>query len=146
MGEVGGKIAASPLSLLDVFDGACPEYMAMGMSYEQFWDGDTSAHKMYRIAKKKRLSEQNQIAWLQGMYFYVALVSVAPYVKAFSKAKPRPYMEEPIDLWEEERKRREENEAKARFERMRAKMEAFAKTHNERQQKLEMQSEVDSNA
>lgn len=118
----------------------------MGMSYEQFWDGDTSAHKAYREAKKKRLSEQNQIAWLHGMYFYVALVSVAPYIKAFSKAKPRPYMEEPIDLWEEERKRREEKEAKVRFERMRAKMEAFAKKHNERQQKSEMQSEVDSNA
>ena len=146
MGEVGGKIAASPLSLLEVFERACPDYMAMGMTYEQFWNGDTSAHGMYLKAKKKRISEQNQLAWLQGMYFYTALINVAPYIKAFSKSKPKPYMNEPIDIWEEERIHREEEEAKARFDRMRAKMEAFAKKHNERHQKSEMQSEVDSNA
>ena len=147
MGEVGGKNAASPsLSLIAVFEDACPYYMAMGMTYEQFWDGDTSAHKMFRRAKKLRLTEQNEIAWVHGLYIYNAMLCVAPYVKAFSKAKPKPYINEPFDIWEEDRKRKEDLEAKKKFERMMAKMESFAKMHNERQQKSEMQSEVDSNA
>ena len=146
MGGVGGKNAAPPLSLTAVFEKACPQYMAIGMTYDQYWDGDVYAHRMYREAEKVRLSRENQIAWLNGWYFYNAMLGVAPYVKAFSKAKPHPYLKEPIDLWEEERRRKEEAEAKKRFERIMQKVEAFAKTFNEKQQKQQMKSEVDSNA
>lgn len=146
VGRVGGKIAALPLSLTTVFENACPHYLAMGMTYEQFWDGDVCAHKAYREAKRIRINEENRNMWLQGLYFYEALLDVGQYTKAFSKAKPRPYRDAPIDLFEEERKEREENERRKRYERIKEKMQAFAKQHNERRHESEMKEEVDDNA
>ena len=134
MGRVGGKNAALPLSLMSVFTEACPQYLAMGMSYEQYWDGDVYAHKAYRKAKKMRMREQNQIAWLQGMYVYEAIADLAPALKAFAKGKPRPYSKEPYDLFKEDIKAREEREAKERYERIKANVAAFAKRQKERQQ------------
>ena len=90
-GGVGDGFVSPPLSLMTVFEDACPNYLAMGMTYEQYWDGDVSAHKAYRRAKKLRTIEINANAWLQGMYIYEALLDVGQYTKAFSKAKPKPY-------------------------------------------------------
>ena len=63
---MGGKNAAPPLSLVEVFEKACPVYISYGMTYEQFWDGDVSAHKAYREAEKLRIRKRNQERWLQG--------------------------------------------------------------------------------
>ena len=117
----------------------------MGMTYEQFWDGDTDAHAIFRKAKKLALSEQNRNAWLQAMYFYEAMIDVTPYVKAFSKSKPRPFREEPYDLFEDERKAREEREEREAYERIRDRVAAFAKAFNEKRQESET-SEVDADA
>lgn len=135
--------AAPPLSLLDAFEKACPIYLSYGMTYDQFWDGDISAHKAYREAEKMRTRKRNQEMWLQGMYIYEALIDVAQYNKAFSKAKPRPYLKEPYDLFEEDKRRREEEEARKRYDLMRNKIAAFAKAFNEKQKE---EREVDSNA
>lgn len=126
-----------------VFEDACPHYLAMGMTYEQFWDGDTRAHKCFRKAKKIRLSEQNQMAWLQGMYVYEAIADLAPALKAFAKGKAKPYAKEPYDLFEDERKAREEREERERYERIKAKVAEFAARKKQLDSK---KSEVDSNA
>ena len=145
-GRVGGTIAALPLSLTAVFENACPYYMEMGMTYEQFWDGDVSAHKAFREAKRLRTIETNRTLWLQGLYIYEALLDVGQYTKAFSKAKPRPYRDAPIDLFEKERKEREEREQRERYFRMKEKMELFAKRLNEKRHESEMKEEVEDNA
>ena len=132
-----------------VFEEACPHYLAMGMTYEQFWDGDTKAHRIFREAEKIRLQKRNQELWLQGMYIYEALVDITPYLKAFSKGRPKPYPKEPYDLFEEERKAREEREARERYERIKANMAAFAKRYEEQRKKQQENSEkqeVDGNA
>lgn len=131
---------------MSVFEEACPQYLAMGMTYDQFWDGDVSAHKAFRKAKKLRLAEANQIAWLQGMYVYEVLVDVTPYLKAFSKGRPKAYPKEPYDLFEEQRKAREEREARERYERIKERVAAFAKAQKERQAKESKEQEVDANA
>jgi hypothetical protein len=113
------------------------------MSYEQFWDGDVTAHKCFREAKKLRLIEQNQLAWLQGMYVYEAVADLAPLLKAFAKGEPKPYPKEPYDLFESERKAREEREERERYERIKAKVAAFAAKQKQLNSK---KSEVDSNA
>ena len=100
--------------------------MAMGMTYDQFWDGEVTAHKCFREAKKIRLSEQNQMAWLQGMYVYEAIADLAPALKAFARGRAKPYTKEPYDLFEGERKAREEREARAKEERLKAEFAAFA--------------------
>lgn len=143
MGGAGGKNAAPPLSYMAVFEAACPHYLAMGMTYEQFWDGDVKAHKCFREAQKLRLKEQNQLAWIQGMYVYEAVADLAPLLKAFAKGKPKPYPKEPYDLFESERKAREEREERERYERIKAKVAAFAAKQKQLNSK---KSEVDSNA
>ncbi len=120
---------------MSVFEKACPYYLAYGMTYEQFWDGDVSAHKAFREAHKLILAEKNQMAWLQGMYVYEALLDITPYLKAFSKARPHPYAKEPYDLFKEQREAREEREARERYERIKAGVAAFAKAQKERRAK-----------
>lgn len=145
MGGVGGTNAAPPKSLMAVFERACPHYLAMGMTYEQYWDGEVSAHRAYRKAKELRISEQNRMAWLQGIYVYEAIADLAPYLKAFSKSKPKPYSSEPYDLFEHERQARREREERERYERIKAKVAAFARAQRERQESKK-KSEVDSDA
>ena len=122
---------------MTVFRDACPQYMAFGMTYEQYWDGDVYAHKAYREAEKIRIQKQNQYAWLQGMYIYQAIGALSPALRAFSKGKAKPYAEEPFELFEDERKKREEREAKERYERIKRKVAEFAKVQNEKQKQLE---------
>ena len=132
MGRVGGKNAALPLSLMSAFEKACPRYLSYGMTYEQYWDGDVFAHKAFRKAEKIRWEKQNQVLWLQGAYVYDALLAVTPYLKAFSKGKPKPYVKEPFELFKEQREAREEREAKERYERIKERVAAFAKAQKER--------------
>lgn len=109
----------------------------MGMTYDQYWDGDISAHKCFRESQKIRLSEQNHIAWLQGLYVYEAIADLSPLLKAFAKGKAKPYPKEPYDLFEAERKAREEREERERYERIKAKVAAFAA-----KQKQQSKSEI----
>lgn len=145
MGDVGGLAAASPLSLMSAFKEVCPVYMSYGMTYEQFWDGDTDMHPMYRRAVKQSMIHQNRMMWLQGMYIYEALLSVGKYTKAFSKSKPAPYPDKPYDLFEEERKLREKKEQLERYEHIKEKVQAFAKAFNEKRKESEMKG-VEDNA
>lgn len=116
----------------------------MGMTYEQYWDGDVSAHKAYRESEKIRLTKQNQMLWLQGLYVYEAIADLAPALKAFSKGKAKSYSKEPYDLFEGERKAREEREQRERYERIKAKVAEFARAQKKRQESEK--SEVESNA
>ena len=120
---------------MDIFTEALPYYLKIGMTYEQYWDGDVSAHKAYREAERLRISTANQLAWLQGMYFYEALLDAAPAIKAFCKTRAHPYRKEPYDIDADERKRREEREARKRYNRIKEKVAAFAKAFNDKQQK-----------
>ena len=130
MGRDSGNAVAPRLSLMDVFAKALPTYLLYGMTCEQFWDGDVSAHKAYREAHRLKIRETNQLMWLQGAYFYEALMDAAPAIKAFCKSKARPYVKEPYDLDEEDKRRREEREQQIRYERIKEKVAQFAKANN----------------
>lgn len=78
--------------------------MAMGMSYHDYWHGDPDLTRFYRAARKKKLEEENQLAWLQGLYVYSAIgtvVSNALSKKGTSKAK---YPDKPLDIFSTEKK------------------------------------------
>lgn len=77
-----------------------PYYLAIGMTYEQFWEMDCDLVKYYRKAARIRQDLKNQDAWLQGMYVYQAVGNLAPILRAFAKkgAKPQPYPEQPFEL------------------------------------------------
>ena len=106
--------------------------MSYGMSYEQYWDGDVSAHKAFREAEKIRTRRRNQEAWLQGAYFYEALCNAASLFRGMKPSRPQAYRKEPYDIDEEDRKQREEAEAREKYLRMKDKVAAFAKAFNDK--------------
>lgn len=144
MGGVGGKNAAPPLSLMAAFEQACPMYLLWGMTYEQYWDGDVSAHKMFKRAAKLRRKQTNEDAWLQAAYIYEAMCAASSLFRGMKPSRPQKFRDEPYDIFEEDRKRREEEESRAKYEAMREKVAAFAKAFNE--QRNSKESEVDGDA
>lgn len=143
MGGVGGTNAAPPLSLVDVFERACPVYMSYGMSYDQFWDGDVSAHRAYREAHKLALKERNAFMHIQAAYFYEALCCASSLFRGMKPSRPQNFRTEPYDIFEEDIKRRKEQEERERYERIREKVAAFAKAFNAKKHE---EREVDSDA
>lgn len=85
------------LTFSELVDKLCPQYMAMGVSYNEFWYGDYTQLEYYRKAFELNQEHENYKAWLQGLYIYEALCDVAPVLNAFAKSgtKPRPYSVEP---------------------------------------------------
>ena len=77
-----------------------PYYLLIGMTPEQYWDGDSTLAKYYRKADELRRKRRNEELWLQGMYIYEALCDVSPVMNAFAKrgTKPRPYADHPYAL------------------------------------------------
>ena len=100
----------------------------MGMTWEQFWEQDSSLVKDYREAKRLKLEEENYIAWLHGLYIYEALCNASPLFRAFSRSGTRaaPYPDKPHEfeapkpMTEEERNEQMMQDGMAYMERMTA--------------------------
>lgn len=95
-----------------IFDDLCPRYLAEGMSYYDYWDGDNDITRYYRKAMKWKLENDNFQLWLQGLYIYNAIGNLSPIFNPFSKKTPQPYIEKPISLTEEKKKEEERKEEK----------------------------------
>ena len=111
-----------------------PYYLAIGMTPEQYWDGDPALATYYRKADVIKLERQNQALWLQGMYIYEAICDVSPILQAFAKkgAKPHPYTDKPYPLNDKQRKQDKVEKEKAVYDKGKTFMEAFMKLNNSR--------------
>ena len=100
-----GHSAPVSNSYTSTFYDLFPFYLSIGMSPEQYWDGDPALAKHYRKADELRRKRRNEELWLQGMYIYEALCDVSPMMNAFAKkgTKPRPYSDHPYALTVKER-------------------------------------------
>lgn len=133
-GSNEGNSNASLGTYTERFYEAFPYYLAMGMTPEQFWEGDPDLARHYRRAEEIRNEKRNQELWLQGLYIYEALCDASPIFHSFAKkgTKPRPYAERPYSLTDKERKK----EQKAKEQSMRDKgkryMEAIMFQTNKR--------------
>ena len=109
-----------------------PYYLSIGMSPEQYWDGDPALAKYYRKADEMRLTRKNQELWLQGMYIYEAICDASPIFHAFAKkgTKPYPYTDKPYPLTDRQRETNTETKEKAISEKGKRFMEAFMKINN----------------
>ena len=97
----------------------------MGMTWDEFWHCNTKVHKAVREAWEIKKQYQNWEMWMQGAYFYDALLRVAPVMRAaFGKGKVEPgeYPKEPYPLSLKEAEERKAAREKARFEKMLAVM------------------------
>ena len=113
----------------DIFTQLCPYYMSIGMSYDEFWNGDVSMVKAYRKANELRDKRRNFELWLQGNYFYEALCDASPLFRFSMKkgvVKPEPYVKEPYPITAAEVREREERELRKKEERLKAEFALFA--------------------
>ena len=110
-------------------------YIALGMTYEQFWDGDATMVLAYRKAHEIKKDLDNERAWLQGMYIYEALCDVSPLFNMNSKrgTKAHPYRTSPYEFKKPVVTVEDEtNEQKEQMNKMLEKMNVFARLHNKK--------------
>lgn len=129
---VGGK-APTP-SLTEVFYQHLPFYLSIGLSFEQYWDGDCLLAKYYREAHELKQKRRNQELWMQGLYIYEALADLAPILRSFNNKpqKAEPYPSEPFPLTPKEIREKKEREQKAAYEQIKSRFMGFMTAHNQK--------------
>lgn len=123
-GAAVNKAASPHFRYSDKFDEFCGYYLSVGMSYEDYWDGDCEMVKYYRRKDELDINRMNFKLWLQGAYIYEALLYVCPAYDSFSKHRsPQPYREQPMPLTEKEANKQQEEKERKIMEENRAAME-----------------------
>lgn len=98
--------------------------MAYGMSYQDYWYGDPWMARAYAQAYIDKRKVDNEQAWIQGAYFYVAVS--AALTTALSKTK-KDYPKQPFEIFPktelelENEKRQKRRKLVEMLERMRIK-------------------------
>ena len=130
--EGGRRGSPSVFTYTEKFYELFPYYLSIGMTYEQYWEGDCALVKYYRQAEEMRNEKRNQEMWLQGMYVYEAICDASPVLQAFAKkgTKPIPYSTKPYPLSDKQAKREEEDKQRKLAEKGKRFMEAFMKVNN----------------
>lgn len=105
-----------------------PYYLAVGMSYEQFWDGPSELTIAYRRADEIKKRRVNEELWLAGIYTAEALASTVGNM--FSKGRKHEYPTEPKPITVNEMRERQEREQKAKMEQIKARFTARALSLN----------------
>lgn len=98
----GGDNLKAATSYREIFEDAFPHYLYMGMTPEQFWEGDSNLVVAYRKAFEMKQEADNQRLWLQGAYIYDAISRLVPIMHPFAKkgTKAEPYLDKPYPLKE----------------------------------------------
>ena len=128
----GADESSAPKTYTEQFYECFPYYLSLGMTYELFWESDPQLVKYYRKAHEIKKRERNQELWVQGAYFYEALIDVAPILHAFAKqgTKPLPYVSEPFPLTVKEQTENKEKKAKEKYEKGLSKVMSWVKNIN----------------
>ena len=140
----------SPTPYGDIFDKVLPNYMAMGMTYDQFWDGEVGMKTAYREAYRIRIEQEQRIAdrnnWLMGQYVISALNAVPLLVAGLNVKRSTHLPEYPdkpfydrldADRKEEDRKKREEDQTKLALAMFQAGIEKFNRNLQHRQEEAQ---------
>ena len=107
-----------PRTYKEIFERCFPFYLSIGMTYDEYWNGDAMLPKYYREAHKMRQENANHEAWLNGLYTYDALVSALSHLGS-KKSSHRNYVAKPYSFTPEaveEEKVEKKIEAKAQAE------------------------------
>ena len=117
----GRETGSPPIAYTEKLKKACPYYMSLGMSYDEYWNGDPEMARYYREADQLRRERKNEEMWWQGLYVYEAICCASPLFQAFAKkgTKARPYTEQPHPVTRRTQKREkvqrmEKGDAKAK--------------------------------
>ena len=93
-------------TITEILEENFPFYLAIGMSYAEYWEGDPKLTQYYRRAYRIKQEQENNNAWLQGMYVYDA-VSTALHnaLRGMGKNKPpaKDYAKQPYEIFKKEK-------------------------------------------
>ena len=122
-------------SFSEVFNEVFPWYMAIGMSYDEFWHGDPYLAVYYRKAHEMRRDEENQKLWWDGLYTFIAFSTALSNIHLDGKQhKVNQYLREPIRIrpkTEEEIKAEVEANTRRTIQNLNLLKERFDATHQE---------------
>ena len=132
--EGGQESSPSSFTYTEKFYELFPYYLSIGMTPEQYWEGDCTLPKYYRQAEELRNERRNQELWLQGMYVYEAICDASPILHAFAKkgTKPAPYSAKPYPISRKQIKKDEEEKQRKLTEKGKRFMEAMAASINKK--------------
>jgi hypothetical protein len=130
---------SEPKTLAEIFRLAFPYYLAMGMTYDEYWRDDPTLVRDYRKAWEIRKKNDEFDRWRRGMYFYDALLRVSPVLRAFGKGevKPKEYPDRPYPLTEKEAREQEQQKERENFFAFKKKLEAESKRNLEKMKEQE---------
>lgn len=100
--------------------------MAIGMSYDEFWNQDVSLARVYLKADEIKRRRQNETLWLQGLYVRDALLCSVVNMFSDKNAQKFDYPEEPYPITERQIKEQEERKRQATIERLKAELTHYA--------------------
>lgn len=132
---MGSELLTQPTHT-KVFEDAFPFYLAIGMSYAEYWEGDPSLARYYRKAYQIKQDEINNNAWLQGVYIYDAIsTALHNALRDPKKGRAREYAKKPYDFRHKE-KTEQEKAREVEVERQKAAtwMENFVRINNRKSQ------------
>ena len=112
----------------DIFEEVFPYYLAVGMTYEQFWHDPPELTTAFRRADEIKKRRVNEELWLAGIYTAEALASTVGNM--FSKGSKYQYPAEPKPITLNEARERREREQKAKMEQIKARFTARALSLN----------------
>ena len=140
------KRQASPTPYGDIFDELFPHYLAMGMTPEQYWDGESELKPAYRKAYGYRIENEQRIAdrqnWYMGQYIISALQAVPLLVAGLNVKEgtrlpeypEMPFFQKAEEQKKEEvRKQKEEDQRKLAMAMLQASFERFNKNFLKKQ-------------
>lgn len=133
----------SPKTYAETFDELFPFYLTLGMSAEEYWEGDNTLPYFFRQAwkmkQKQEAERDNWVAWLNGKYITDAITACF--------AKSAKYPEKPYEK-QEELKPKNEKERKKMVNNAAEGFAAFIATKNalaNKQKKAEAEKETSNN-
>ena len=143
---MGGELVSSSPSpsparqktLSEQFEEALPYYMSIGMTYDEYWNGDCELTKHYRNAYEVRLKQRNYEMWLQGLYIHDAVGVVVANALRKKGAKAQKYAEHPYPITPIEQREVKQQEELKRYENGKAKMMRIMEAVNARFRKTEV--------
>ncbi len=135
--EKFSKNDLSHISYTEQFYSHLPFYLSIGMTYEQYWNEDCCLVKYFKQAHEMRQDRLNEELWLQGMYFYEALIDASPAFRSMGAKRPEKYVEEPYPRTEKNKKEQLEAKKKSAYADGFTKMQAFAANVNKKMQEKE---------
>lgn len=99
----GSPLREEPsFSQKEIFDELCPYYMAMGMTYAEYWQGSPRLAIVYRKKKEIEREEKNEWLWWQGYYNFVAVSTVVGNVLKKKSSPALEYLKKPIEIIKKE--------------------------------------------